>query len=177
MCAAGRAGGRLLSVSLQTRPPSQAPQEAAPVKGLRCAAPWSSAPQLPLRRARFPPGAGLRFDGSGPARLGWSQRWTGHHCCLKLWKAAKGECPGHLRLVRPAAAGALCVFTPRAAGALLRALPSVMVPAGARPAPTRPALFLGPGRLRLGSPGRRAPSPRALGVAVAPRPRGSLLFL
>lgn len=39
-------------------------------------------------------------------------------------------------------AGALCVFTPQAAGGLAaRALPSVMVPAGTRSAPTRPALF------------------------------------
>lgn len=62
----GAGGG--LCVSLQTRPPSQAPQEAAPVKGLRCAAPLRSAPRLPLRRARFPPGAGRGFSGSGPAR-------------------------------------------------------------------------------------------------------------
>lgn len=67
----GRAGGRALSVCLQTRPLSQAPQEAAPVKGLRCAARWSSAPRLPLRWARFPPGAGLRFDGSAQGLPDW----------------------------------------------------------------------------------------------------------
>lgn len=128
MLRSGRAGGggrrAAGCVCLRTRPPSPAPQEAAPVKGLRCAAPRRSAPRLPLRRARFPPGAGLSFGGSGPARQGWSQRRTGHHCCLKpCWKAAEGECPGHLRLVRPAAAaaGALCVLTPPPR-ALLRAL-------------------------------------------------------
>lgn len=108
-----RAGGRLCAADT---PPAAGAAGSCPCLRPALCSSRRSALRL-LRRARFPPGAGLRFGGSGPARQGRSQRWTGHHCYLKpCWKAAKGECPGHLRLVRPAAAGALCVFTPQPAG-------------------------------------------------------------
>lgn len=105
-----RAGGPAGGSALQTRPLPQAPQEAAPVKGLRCAAPGA-------RLSGFCAGRVSRQGlALGSAALGLPER-AGHHCYIKpCWKVAKGECPGHLRLVRPAAAGALCVFTPQPAG-------------------------------------------------------------
>lgn len=165
------------AVCLRTRPPSQAPQEAAPGKGLRCAALLRSAAGPPRRRAGLPPGAGRGFGGLGlPARAAL----RGGRAITAALSPGGEQRRGSVLAISgwcgpPRRARFVCL--PHSWRPLLRVLPSAMVPAGVRPAPTRPAGFRGRVRLRLGPPGRRSPSPRALGFAVAPRPRGSSLCL